>query len=95
MPRMASALTYLRGLRPTGKAGFAFGSYGWHPRVDELTRYLQEMQMPPVSEPISCRYRPDAPLLERCREAGRLLARVAQEKAAPRPRLEGTRLCLC
>lgn len=29
MPRMAATLTYLRGLKPLGKAGFAFGSHGW------------------------------------------------------------------
>ncbi len=76
MPRMAAALTYLRGLRPTGKYGLAFGSYGWAPRgVDELTQYLQTMQIAPLCEPIICRFRPDAATLEKCRAAGRLLAK--------------------
>ena len=78
MPRMASALTYLRGLRPTGKTGMAFGSYGWAARgCDELVQYLQAMQIAPLCEPITCRFRPDAATLEKCREAGRLLARKA------------------
>ena len=81
MPRMASALTYLRGLRPSGKSGLVFGSYGWAPRgIDELTRYLQEMQATPLSEPLVCRFRPDAAMLASCREAGRLLARAAVAK---------------
>jgi flavorubredoxin len=29
MPQMGALLIYLKGLRPTCKAGFAFGSYGW------------------------------------------------------------------
>ena len=78
MPRMASALTYLRGLRPSGKTGMAFGSYGWAPRgIDELAQYLQAMQVTPLCDPITCRFRPDAAMLEKCREAGRLLARKA------------------
>jgi flavorubredoxin len=83
MPRMAAALTYLRGLRPIGKTSFAFGSYGWAPRgMDELKRYLEEMHMPPVAEAIACRFRPTAETLEKCREAGRLLARAALAKVA-------------
>ncbi|MEI8242310.1 MAG: FprA family A-type flavoprotein [bacterium] len=80
MPRMASALTYLRGLRPTGKAAMAFGSYGWAARgIDELVQYLKAMQMTTLCEPLSCRFRPDAAMLEKCREAGRLLAKKAME----------------
>ena len=29
MPRMAAALTYIRGLKPAGKKAFSFGSFGW------------------------------------------------------------------
>lgn len=82
MPRLASTLTYLRGLHPIGKSGLAFGSYGWAPRgIDELATYLKAMQITPVGEPITCRFRPDAAMLARCRDAGRLLARTAIEKA--------------
>ena len=31
MPMAAAVLSYLQGLRPKGKAGIAFGSYGWGP----------------------------------------------------------------
>ncbi len=76
MPRMAATMTYLRGLKPVGKAGIVFGSYGWAARgADELAGYLQTMQVTPLGEPITCRFRPDAAMLEKCREACRMLAR--------------------
>jgi flavorubredoxin len=87
LPRLASTLTYLRGLRPVGKSGLVFGSYGWAPRgIDELQQYLQAMQMTPVAEPLVCRYRPDDAMLEKCRATGRLLAQAALARSgAPAP----------
>ena len=29
LPSMGGFLTYLKGLKPKGRIGFAFGSYGW------------------------------------------------------------------
>lgn len=78
MPRMAATLTYLRGLKPVGKAGFAFGSFGWASKgAEEVAGYLQAMQVKPVCEPLSCRFAPDAETLAKCRAAGRALAEVA------------------
>jgi flavorubredoxin len=78
MPRMAATLTYLRGLRPVGKAGFAFGSFGWAPKgTEEVSQYLQAMQVKLVCEPVSCRFAPDAETLAKCRAAGRALAEIA------------------
>ena len=78
MPRMASTLTYLRGLKPTGKACFAFGSYGWAAKgAEEVAQYLQTLQTTPVVGPVACRFAPDADTLEKCRAAGRALAEVA------------------
>lgn len=78
MPRMAATLTYLRGLKPVGKAGFAFGSYGWAAKgTEEVSLYLQAMQVKVACEPLSCRFAPDAEMLAKCRAAGRALAEVA------------------
>ena len=78
MPRMAATLTYLRGLKPKGKSSLAFGSYGWAPKnIEELNRYLTEMEATPVCAPVSCRFAPDAETLDKCRAAGRALAAVA------------------
>ena len=80
MPRMAAALTYLRGLRPTGKSGLVFGSYGWAAGgIDELVRYQQAMQITPLCEPIKSKFRPNEAMLQQCREAGWLLAKKAME----------------
>jgi flavorubredoxin len=78
MPRMAATLTYLRGLKPVGKAGFAFGSFGWASKgAEEVAQYLQAMQMKPVCEPVTCRFVPGEATLAKCRAAGRALAEVA------------------
>ena len=78
MPRMAATLTYLRGLKPVGKAGFAFGSYGWASKgAEEASQYLQAMQTKLICEPVTCRFAPDVAVLEKCRAAGRALAEIA------------------
>jgi flavorubredoxin len=82
MPRLAATLTYLRGLRPTGKHGLAFGSYGWAAKgVEECERFLQAMQVTPVGASLASPYRPDAAMLARCREAGAALAGQARKLA--------------
>lgn len=78
MPGMAATLTYLRGLKPKGKSCLAFGSYGWAPKnIEELKRYLAEMDAAPVCEPVASRFAPDADTLAQCRAAGRALAAAA------------------
>lgn len=78
MPRMAATLTYLRGLKPTGKASLAFGSYGWASKgAEEVANYLQSMQMAAVCEPVTCRFAPDSDTLSKCRAAGRALGEIA------------------
>jgi flavorubredoxin len=78
MPAMADALTYLKGLKPAKKAGFAFGSYGWgRGGVEEVDHYLQAMKVDLLRPMLKLNYKPSAAGLEECREAGRLLARHA------------------
>ncbi len=78
MPRMAAALTYIRGLKPADKKAFSFGSYGWASKgAEEATEYLKAFGCEILTAPITCRYAPDEATLEKCREAGRLLAQAA------------------
>ena len=78
MPAMADALTYLKGLRPAHKAGFAFGSYGWgRGGPEEVEHYLQAMKVELLRPVLKLNYKPSAAGLAECREAGRLLARQA------------------
>jgi len=78
MPQMAAVLTYLKGLRPAGKAGFAFGSYGWMPggpvAVDE---YIKQMKFELLREPLTTQWKPTEQVLQECREAGEILAERA------------------
>lgn len=79
MPRMAAALTYLRGLKPAGKTAFTFGSYGWASKgAEEAQEYLKAFGCTLQNAPIICRYAPTAEVLEACRAAGRALAEVAE-----------------
>ena len=78
MPAMADALTYLKGLRPAHKAGFAFGSYGWgRGGPEEVEQYLQAMKVELLRPVLKLNYKPSPAGLDECRAAGRLLARQA------------------
>lgn len=83
MPEIAAGLVYLKGLRPTGKAGFAFGSYGWGKNgAQEVSEWLKQMKFELVREPLMSNYRPDAALLAECRAAGQMLAERALAMAS-------------
>ena len=78
MPAVADALTYLKGLRPANKAGFAFGSYGWgRGGPEEVEGYLQAMKVELLRPVLKLQYKPTPAGLDECRAAGRLLARHA------------------
>ncbi|MCX7934421.1 MAG: flavodoxin domain-containing protein, partial [Planctomycetota bacterium] len=75
MPAMAALLTYWKGLRPMGKCGFAFGSYGWGKGGPEaVDAMLRDMKFEILRPPLLSQYRPTPAVLEECRVAGGLLA---------------------
>jgi len=83
MPMMGAALTYLKGLKPEGKAGFAFGSFGWGKGGPEaIHEYLKTMRFDILREPLKRKWRPSEDALSECREAGKLLADKARELAS-------------
>jgi len=80
MPNMAGFLTYLKGLRPVSKSGFAFGSYGWaRGGAAEVQEYMNTMKVELLRDPLQVQFVPTEEDLEQCREAGRLLGRKATE----------------
>jgi flavorubredoxin len=82
MPMMSAALTYLKGLRPTGKAGFAFGSYGWGKGgAEAIEEVIEKMNMEILREPLKAKWRPAEEDYSECRAAGRLLGKKAKELA--------------
>ncbi len=83
LPRMADVLTYMRGLKPTGRVGAAFGSYGWSGEaVKQINAYLEEMKFQVVDPGIRVLYRPDHEQLGACRELGRKVAQAVKDKLA-------------
>ncbi len=82
LPMAAAVLTYIKGLKPVGKAGFAFGSYGWGKGSPEaINEVLGSMRWEIVREPLKAQFRPTAEILAECRQAGRELAHKACELA--------------
>lgn len=89
LPCMADMLTYLKGLKPAGRIGAAFGSYGWSGEgVAQVASAIEAMKMAPVSEPVKVQYAPTDAELRACRELGREVGRrvnalCAKADAAP------------
>jgi len=82
MPSVSAVMTYWQGLKPAGRAGLAFGSYGWSKGgAEAVNGYLQAMKMDLIREPIEAQFVPSESELETCREAGRDLARAALARA--------------
>lgn len=82
MPMASAALTYLGGLRPTGKVGFAFGSYGWGKGGPEaVDACLRDIGIDILREPLKARYKPSEAVLDECRAAGGMLAGIALKQA--------------
>jgi len=78
MPAMADLLSYMKGLRPAGKVGAAFGSYGWSGEAVKLiSEAMREMNINLVGEGVRVKYSPKKEDFDRCIELGRQVARAA------------------
>ena len=79
-PALADTLTYLKGLKPRGLVGAAFGSYGWSGEsVKQVEDFLYEMKVELVREGIKAKYVPDVKALALCRELGEKLSERLQD----------------
>lgn len=75
LPTVAAFTTYMKGLRPRKKIGFAFGSYGWSGEaVKYLNEVLKDIQAEIIHEGIKIKYAPDEEALKQCDSLGKLLA---------------------
>jgi flavorubredoxin len=80
LPTVSGFLTYMKGFRPRGKVGAAFGSYGWSGEsVKILNQYLQEIQAEIVHEGLKVKYVPDEKVLLEGRELGKAAAKKVKE----------------
>jgi flavorubredoxin len=83
LPQMAGFLMYMRGLKPAGKIGAAFGSFGWSGEaVALLNTALQEMKIEVVEEGLRLKYVPDPASLEQCTAMGRRIGAKVRESFA-------------
>lgn len=80
-PTIADILTYMKGLKPTGKIGFAFGSYGWSGEAAGIiSQYLTDMKVEQIiDQPLRIQYVPDHEALKKCYELGRKLGQRIKE----------------
>lgn len=59
MPNVSALFTYLKGLQPKGKKGFAFGSYGWGGQsVGIVNSLLEDLGVEIIMDPIRINYIP-------------------------------------
>jgi flavorubredoxin len=78
---IAGFLYFLKGLKPKGRVGCAFGSYGWAGgAVSSIEKYLKDAGIEIVQEGASLRYAPDKNELTECYEFGKRFAGIIKEK---------------
>ncbi len=74
-PTLADCMTYLKGLKPQGMIGAAFGSFGWGGEAaKKLNAILEEMNIEPVCDPVRVTYVPDNQTLGACYDLGKTIA---------------------
>jgi flavorubredoxin len=72
LPPMADLLCYMKGLRPAGKIGFAFGSYGWSGEsVKLMTEALEAMKVKILDGGMKVKFAPTHDDFVKCAELGR------------------------
>jgi len=77
MPTVSALLTYMKGLRPKNRLGFAFGSYGWGGQgAKEVAAILKEMGMEIPIETVNLPYLPDPDELASAKETGKKLGEL-------------------
>lgn len=83
LPNMAGFLMYMRGLKPTGKFGATFGSYGWSGEaVGLMNAALEDMKIEVIEDGLRLKYVPDDARLAECVEMGRRIGRRVKESLA-------------
>jgi len=81
LPRMAGFLMYMRGLRPLGKVGAAFGSFGWSGEaVKLLNTAMTDMKFDVVDDGLKVKYVPEDADYVQCVELGRKVGKAIKER---------------
>jgi flavorubredoxin len=79
-PTVASFLTYFKGLRPLGKIGASFGSYGWSGEAVKLIKKeLENTKLEVVDEELNIQFTLDKDGEEKCINFGNLIAKKIKD----------------
>ncbi|HWR09180.1 FprA family A-type flavoprotein [Sporomusa sp.] len=82
LPNMGALMTYLKGLRPTGKIGAAFGAYGWGGGAQNAIEEMLKSSGIAIEQPgVSLKWVPDDEELNKCFEFGREFANKVLAKS--------------
>lgn len=74
LPSMGGFLTYIKGLRPRNRIGFAFGSYGWGGQaVGQIEEVMNDLKWELPLEGFKIKYIPDDEELEHVKDLGKKL----------------------
>jgi len=80
LPTVGAFLTYLKGLRPKKRMGFAFGSYGWGGQaIKEMETVMRNLNWEMPLPSINIQYLPDEQELDKVRKAGQKLAELVKQ----------------
>ncbi len=83
LPTMGQFLTYLKGLKPQNRIGFAFGSYGWGGQaVGEIEKTIEEFKWDKPEESVKIEYIPDDDELEAVVKTGEKLGAYLQKSTS-------------
>ena len=81
LPTVGGFLTYLKGLKPKGRIGFAFGSFGWAGGATQAVEAeLKATGIEITNGAITTRYIPDKNEIDSCYEAGLKIAEAVASK---------------
>ncbi len=81
MPLVANFLTYMQGLRPLGRVGAAFGSFGWSGEgVNTISDWLKTAKVEVVEPGVKVKNVPNHEKLAECKELGRQVAKAIKAK---------------
>jgi flavorubredoxin len=80
-PTVADVLTYMKGLKPVGRIGAAFGSYGWSGEAVKLINAeLEAMKFDLIESGINIQYVPDSDNLDACFAYGRKIGQAVKAR---------------
>ncbi len=81
LPTLGAFLTYIKGLKPKNRIGFAFGSYGWSGQAaGQIEEVMKELKWELPKDIVKINYIPEPGDLENMRSLGKELGELLKSK---------------